>query len=402
MTQWAEFTTGKRIKLLRGDDTTQVQLAEMSDLSVATVRKGEQGGQLGIASLMKLASGLGTDVSVILGQQAPRRGMERDERTAVRDMSAAVHDAALGIADDIEPGSLDSLRAVARQADAAFWKGEYTEVSSLLSALLPEARAAYDYADGREKEKAAGILADAYLTAGTAANLLGARDLGYSAITYGRQIASLAGDDLRAAHLTAAHSWVALRDGHTAKAVRLAAHAANAIEPRMSDQDPDQLSVYGQLVTNVAVAASRGGASEDTAREYLSQAHAVAARLNREHARGQHGQPYGPVYAATQALSVSIALGETSKATRLVESTHLDAAALPLSTHARWRLDVALIRTEIRQWDRAAAELSAVCDMAPRWVRHQALPGVIVERLMDVSVDKVRGLAHAVGVPFRR
>jgi transcriptional regulator with XRE-family HTH domain len=400
MTQWADYSTAERVKLLRGGDLTQEQLAAVSGLSVGTVRKVEQGGNLGVTSLLRLASGLGTDVSVILGQQAPRRAMERDERAAVRDMSAAVHDAALGIADTIEPGPVVELQEAVRRADAAFWKGEYVELGTLLGGLLPEARAAYDHADGDEKEAAAGVLTDAYLTAGMAANLLGARDLGYSAITYGRQIAGQAGDDLRTAHLTAAHAWVCLRDGHTAKAVRLASRAADAIEPRMSDRDPDRLSVYGQLVTNAAVAASRGGASPDTAREYLSQAHAVAARLGCEHARGQHGQPYGPVYATTQALSVSIALGETGKAVRLIDSTHLESSALPLATHARWRLDVSLTRTETRQWDGAAAELAAVCEMAPRWVRHQALPGVIVGRLADVSVTKVRRLAAAAGVPL--
>ncbi|MFD9208844.1 helix-turn-helix domain-containing protein [Streptomyces sioyaensis] len=399
MTQWAEFSTRNRIKLLRGN-MTQEQLADASGLSVGTVRKAEQGGNLGIASLLRLASGLGTDVSVILGQQAPRRSMERDERAAVRHISAAVHDSALGITDDVEPGSLPVLRAAVRRADAAFWAGEYIELGSVLGSLLPQARASYGHADGADKEKAAGVLADAYLTAGMAANLLGARDLGYSAITYGRQVADQAGDALRAAHLMAAHSWVCLRDGHTAKAVRLASMAADRVEPRMSDTDPDRLSVYGQLVTNAAVAASRGGASPDTAREYLSQAHAVAARLGREHARGGHGQPYGPVYAITQALSVAIALGETGKAARLIDSTRLDAPALPLATHARWKLDVALTRTETRQWDTAAAELSEVCEMAPRWVRHQALPGVIVGRLADVSVTKVRNLAKAAGVPL--
>ncbi|MCZ1012248.1 helix-turn-helix domain-containing protein [Streptomyces lydicus] len=398
MTQWAAHSTGTRIKLLRGD-MTQEQLADSSGLSVATVRKGEQNGNLGVASLLRLASGLSTDISVILGQQAPRRAMERDERAALRDMSAAVHDSALGIA-DVEPGAVPELRAAARRADAAFWTGGYTDLGAVLGLLLPQARATYDHADGAEKEKAAGVLADAYLTAGMAANLLGARDLGYSAITYGHQVAVGAGDVLRAAHLMAAHSWVCLRDGHTAKAVRLASMAAAQVEPRMSDTEPDQLSVYGQLVMNAAVAASRGGASPDAAREYLSQAHAVAARLGREHARGGHGQPYGPVYATTQALSVAIALGETGKAVRLINSAHLDAHALPLSTHARWKLDVALIRTETKEWEPAAAELSEVCEMAPRWVRHQALPGVIVERLTDVSVTKVRKLAEAAGVPI--
>ncbi|MER5974649.1 helix-turn-helix transcriptional regulator [Streptomyces sp. NPDC002055] len=45
MTQWAEYSAGERIKLLRGASLTQEQLAEAAGLSVATIRKAEQGGK---------------------------------------------------------------------------------------------------------------------------------------------------------------------------------------------------------------------------------------------------------------------------------------------------------------------------------------------------------------------
>ncbi|MGA5131032.1 helix-turn-helix domain-containing protein [Streptomyces olivoreticuli] len=401
MTQWADFSTGERIKFLRGREVTQEGLAEKSGLSVGTIRKVEQGGNVQIGSLLKISAALGVDVSVILGQQAPRRSMEVEERSALRAVSAAVHDSALGLLAPAEPGPLADMQAAVRRADAAFWSGRYVELGALLSTLLLEARGLFNVADGSEREQAAGVLADAYLTAATMANVLGSRDLGYAAITQGHQIAQQVGDELRVAHLSAVLAWICLRDSHTAKAVQIASQAAQGIEPRMSDHDPDRLSVYGQLVTNAAVAASRGGADADTAKEYLSQAHAVAARIGAEHARGGHGQPFGPVYITTQALSVNVALGDVARAVRLIEGNHANlASALPLSTHARYRLDVSLTRTETRQWDRAAEELGQVCEMAPNWVRHQALPGVIVGRLADVSVTKVRDLARAAGVPL--
>lgn len=397
MTQWSDRTTAERVKMLRGDRLTQEGLAEAADLSVGTVRKLEQGGNVSLPSLLRLAAALGTDVSVMLGQQAPRRGMDLDERSALRAVSAAVHSSAMGDVGDVEPGSVEGLRAAVRRADAAFWSGEYVELGAILSRLLPEARALRDASTGSLREKAVAVLTDAYQTSATMANILGARDLAYAAIAYGRQVAVQAGDDLRDAHLTASLAWIYLRDGHTVRAVQAAERAASAVEPRMSDSDPDRLSVYGQLVTNAAVAASRGGASAATARDYLNQAHAVAARIGCEHARGGQGQPFGPSYAATQALSVAMALNETGQALRLIDSTVLD-REMPLSTRARWRLDIALIRTETRQWDAAANELQTVCDMAPAWVRHQALPGVIVGRLADISVAKVRKVAAAAGV----
>ena len=394
--QWSEYTTAERLKTLRSG-MTQEQLAEAAVVSVGVVRKLERGGTASLPSLLSIASALGTDIAVLLGQQAPRRSMDRDDRAALRTLSAATHDAAIGIPSDTEPGTVEELRSAVRRADAAYWAGRYTELGGLLGALLPEARARHDAADIDEKEAAAGVLADVFQTAGMAANVWGSRDLAYAALTYGRQIAVQAGDDLRDAHLAATTAWVNLRDGRTAQGFALAAAQADRIEPKMSEHDPDRLSVYGQLVTNAAVAASRGGDSADTAREYLSQAHAVGARLGTEHACGRHAQPYGPLYAATQAMSIAVALGDTAGALRLMDTIRLD-DTVPLATRARYGLDVALTHVECRRWEQAADTLESVCAMAPGWVRHQMLPGVIISRLAGVSVSRLRGLAHAAGV----
>lgn len=396
--QWSEYTTAERLKTLRSG-MTQEQLAEAAEVSIGVVRKLERGGTASLPSLLAIASTLGTDIAVLLGQQAPRRSMDRDERAALRTLSAATHDAAIGIPADTEPGTVTELRAIVQHADTAYWAGRYTELGTLLAALLPEARARYDAAGTDEREAAAGLLVDVFQTAGMAANVWGSRDLAYAALTYGRQIAVQAGDDLREAHLAATTAWVNLRDGRTAQGFALAAARAERIEPRMSEHDPDRLSVYGQLVTNAAVAASRGGASADTAREYLSQAHAVGARLGSEYARGGHAQPYGPLYAATQAMSIAVALGDTAGALRLMDTVRLD-ETVPLATRARYGLDVALTHVECRRWDRAADTLEEVCSMAPGWVQHQMLPGVIISRLAGVSVGRLRGLAHAAGVPL--
>ncbi|WP_327166830.1 helix-turn-helix domain-containing protein [Streptomyces zaomyceticus] len=396
--QWSEYTTSERLKALRGA-MTQEQLAEAAGVSVGVVRKLERGGTASLPSLLSIADALGTDIAVLLGQQAPRRSMDRDERAALRLVSAATHDAAIGIPADVEPGSVEELRAVVRRADAAYWEGRYTELGTLLGRLLPEARARFDAAGPGEREAAAGVLIDTFQTAGMAANVLGSRDLAYAALTYGRQIAVQGGDELRDAHLAATTAWVNLRDGRTKQGFLLAAAQADRIEPKMSEHDPDRLSVYGQLVTNAAVAASRGGASADHAREYLSQAHAVAARIGDEHARGSHAQPYGPMYAATQAMSIAVALGDTGDALRLMDTVHLD-ASVPLATRARFGLDVALTQVECRRWEAAADTLQTVCEMAPGWVRHQILPGVIISRLAGVSVSRLRGLANSAGVPL--
>jgi transcriptional regulator with XRE-family HTH domain len=75
--QWSEYTTAERLKTLRSG-MTQEQLAEAAAVSVGVVRKLERGGTASLPSLLSIASALGTDIAVLLGQQAPRRSMDRD------------------------------------------------------------------------------------------------------------------------------------------------------------------------------------------------------------------------------------------------------------------------------------------------------------------------------------
>ncbi|MFC7510343.1 hypothetical protein ACFQV4_01425 [Streptomyces thermocarboxydus] len=98
-------------------------------------------------------------------------------------------------------------------------------------------------------------------------------------------------------------------------------------------------------------------------------------------------------------MSIAVALGDTGGALRLMDTIRLD-DTVPLATRARYGLDVALTHAECRRWDQAADTLEKVCGMAPGWVRHQMLPGVIISRLAGVSVARLRGLAHAAGVPL--
>ncbi|MEV7432270.1 helix-turn-helix domain-containing protein [Streptomyces griseoviridis] len=86
--QWSEDTTSERLKALRGG-MTQGQLAEAAGVSVGVVRKLERGGTASLPPLLSIADALGTDIAVLLGQQAPRRSMDRDERAALRLVSAA-------------------------------------------------------------------------------------------------------------------------------------------------------------------------------------------------------------------------------------------------------------------------------------------------------------------------
>jgi transcriptional regulator with XRE-family HTH domain len=49
MTAWSDYSTGERIKILRGTELTQADLAEAAGVSLALVQKVEQGRSVTVA-----------------------------------------------------------------------------------------------------------------------------------------------------------------------------------------------------------------------------------------------------------------------------------------------------------------------------------------------------------------
>ncbi|MFI6982428.1 helix-turn-helix domain-containing protein [Embleya sp. NPDC050154] len=397
MVAWSEYTSGERVKILRGAELTQLALAEAAGVSLSLIQKVEQGGTVTVGSLVKIANALGTDTSVLLGEQAPRRAMRHAERYVVRALSRAVHNSALGLTDvDVDPGSVAELEAVRATMWAAYWEGDYVEFGSLTSQLLPEAKNRFDASTGPERERAAVILADAYQAAACVANVLGARDLAFASLVYAGNAANESGDELMTAVLSATLAWVHMRDSRPGDAVRVCEEAALRIQPTFSEPAPERLAVYGRLMIRGAVAASRCE-DPDRAHDYLSQGHAAAARLGQDVNHYQTG--FGPTDARIQAVTVALALKENGKALELIKHTRIP-RHIPIVARSRYALDVALAQCEAKQWDSATRTLLDIAQEAPDWIRHQALSGAIVQRLGEVSTSKVAKLTRAIGVPL--
>ncbi|MEU3754631.1 helix-turn-helix transcriptional regulator [Streptomyces olivoreticuli] len=401
MSNWADLTNGKRIKHLRGSDLTQQGLAEAAGVSLALVQKAEQDrGELSVGSLLKLASALNTDVGVILGQQAPRRGMNRNDRAALRQLSDAVHDSALGEWDGIEdPSTVDELAQARNLAWSAYWSSDTEKVSSLASLVLMEGHVRYDSATGHERERLGLILASTYRVAASCANGFGQRDLALSALTSAKLRAKEADDPVMTALLESTLSWIYLRGAKMPRAVAVAERAALAIEPSFSKASRPQLLAYGRLMISAAVAASRRE-DEAAADDYISQAHAAAARLGRD--EKLYGTAFGPTAAKTEAVGIHVALKNYGRALKLANEKDMADIPKHMSKVARnrYKLDVALAQCAAGLHDQAAGTLIEVGLDAPEWVRHQALPGVIGQRIAKVSTAKVRHISEIIGVPL--
>jgi transcriptional regulator with XRE-family HTH domain len=398
VSNWADLTTGARIKHLRGTDLTQTQLAEAADLSLSLIQKAEQDrGELSLSSLLKIAAALRTDTAVILGQQAPRRGMSHDTRAALRQLSDAVHASALGDWDGLtDPSGLAVLTEARDAAWTGYWRSDNTAVSLYASKVLMEGRARYETAAGYEREQLGLVLASTYRVAASCATGLGQRDLALAALTSARNLANASGDPHLSALLDSTLSWIHLRSSRVPKAMAVAERAAVSIEPSFRRPNPTQLVAYGRLMISAAVAASRQG-NATMADDYLSQAHAAAARLGRD--TDLYGTHFGPTAATTEAVGIAVALGNFSRALKLAQRTEIPPYMTKVARN-RYKLDVALAQVECKLYDAAADTLVDVGRDAPEWVRHQALPGVIGKRLAKVSTARVRRVSEAIGMPL--
>jgi transcriptional regulator with XRE-family HTH domain len=401
VSKWADLTNGKRIKHLRGSDMTQTGLAEVSDLSLAVVQKAEQDrGELSVGSLLKLANGLNTDVSVILGQQEPRRGMNRSDRAALLQLSDAVHESALGEWEGIEdPSSIEDLAEARDRAWSAYWASDTVNVSLFAARVLMEGQVRYTSVTGVERDRLGSILASTYRVAASCSTGFGQRDLALSALTSAKHLAREAGDPVLSALLDSTLSWVYLRGAKLPRAVAVAERAALAIEPSFSNGSRPELVAYGRNMISAAVAASRREDAE-AADNYLSQAHAAAARLGKD--EKLYGTSFGPTAAKTEAVGIHVALKNYGRALQLANQPDMKKLPKGMTKIARnrYRLDVALAQASTGLYDQAGDTLVEVGLDAPEWVRHQSLPGVIGKRLATVSTARVRHIGELIGVPL--
>lgn len=397
MPRWSDYTTGERIKILRGKDIRQSDLSAMTGLSLPTVQQAEQDKRLTLQTLMKVADALGVDTSVILGQQAPRRAMEQDDRAMMRALSRAVHDTAAGmLPDTVTAPSLETLSETTDRCWDLYWQGGYVEAGALAAPLIAEASARLHDQPADSQAVAWSTVADAYRLAGYVANLMGSRDLAYAAIGHAQNAAAQAADGMRSALVMSGRSWIYLRDARLTEALRLAEMAATDIEPRFSKATPDELVAYGSHINFAAVVASRMG-NKELVRDYLSQSHATGARMGTEHKA--HGTLFGPVTATTQAVGINVALGQTGKALTLMEDIKpVHEAALSGAARNRYQMDKAMAQADAKMWDASLDTLEGALLAAPEWARHQALPSVIVQRVGKASTARLRRVSELIGV----
>jgi hypothetical protein len=333
------------------------------------IQKIEQGRRLPrVPVLFQLAKALDIELSELVDNRPRLDGhSEGASILAVRDAllsPSLLHD--MYPADDGEPTPVAQLRDTVAESSRLYWTGEFARLAAMLPALLAEAGLTAQ-SGGPE---ASGVLAQAYDFASALMVHMGKEDL--AAIGAERAIAAAkaSGDELLYAMEFGTYAWVLLHQGRLEESERLAATAAERIEPAFSA--PDQhVAVFGSLLMTALAPAAAAGREVD---DYISMASAAAAKI------GRRVQIYQTSFAAAtvhmQACHAHAVLGDPAKA--LAAAHRIGQGDLTGISYGRHLLDVAQAHTDARHGKAAVAALTKARALSPMWFRHQGVARSLV------------------------
>lgn len=267
-------------RLRKARDLSQEALAAAAGVGIDTVARIERGTRTVCRpqTLDKLAAALGVSARVLQGGPAASRG---DVHDAVRRLRQAISAGTSipGLDDFAETTeTLDATEVEA--ATARTWRlyvdGRHTQLLNELPIVLTDCRRLAH--TGENDGAAQRHLATAYRIAAGIAGRLGHDDLAWNAGE--RALAAARQSDqpeIQAAVSMRYLTWTLVRQGRNAEAEHVATRAAEAVQPRFLDHDPDRTAVFGNLLFNAATAATNTGAAARAA-DLLAEARSAAAR----------------------------------------------------------------------------------------------------------------------------
>ncbi|HLL32464.1 MAG TPA: helix-turn-helix transcriptional regulator [Streptomyces sp.] len=372
-------TRVRDIRLARG--LTQEQLAEHANLSLAVVKKIEQGGNGRLDTYHALARALDVRTSALFEPGAPHATTRADDdkvdlmplRQAITPPMAAT--GRLLIDDAIEPEpDLSNLRSTAATLAASYYSDDYGRIAQFLPALVTSARLAVDhYSNSPHHTEALKLRSDVLQTAGRYLTQVRAYDLAHAALRDALLDAAAAGDQDRAGSAVYLQGWLLMRQGRLDEAERLAVATADDVEPRISRASKGELGVWGRLLVRASSAAARNNRPRE-ARDMLRLAHTAGAALGGTVAMYQYGWGrFDWTTVAFQAVENQVVADQPRRVLGLSARISATGTTATANTWNRHQLDVAQAHAMLRQADEATDVLAALKGEAPEWLRHQRM-----------------------------
>ncbi|WP_432158415.1 helix-turn-helix domain-containing protein [Streptomyces sp. bgisy153] len=384
-------TRVRDIRLARG--LTQEQLAERAGLSLAVVKKIEQGGNGRLDTYHALARALRVRTSALFDPGAPHATTRADDdkvdlmplRQAITPPMTAAGRLLLGDVVEPEP-DLGALRTTASALATSYYGDDYGRIAQFLPALITSARAAVDHFDGGpHRTEALKLRSDVLQTAGRYLTQVRAYDLAHVALRDALLDATGAGDQARAAGAVYLQGWLLMRQGRLDETERLAMATADDVEPRISRASKGELGVWGRLLIRASSAAARNNRPRE-ARDMLRLARTAGAALGGSVAAYPYGWgKFDWSAVAFQAVENQVVAEQPRRVLGLSARIPAAGTTATANTWNRHRLDVAQAHVLLRQGREATDVLAQLHGVAPEWLRHQQMAKETFERSLRTS-----------------
>ncbi|MGH9210913.1 MAG: helix-turn-helix domain-containing protein [Acidimicrobiales bacterium] len=279
---------------------------------------------------------------------------------------------------DDQPPEIDELRGELADVMAAYQASRYGDMLMGLPEVLSAAHltVARSDGDGDGWYDAQRVLALASQAAAMVLTKLGELDLAWTAADRGFLAAQRSGDRAVLGSLCRSVVYTLQSHGRTDAATRLADKTADDLRRHLAPTSQHGASVYGTLLLAGAMASARAGDRQGTD-DYLEEADLYARQVGRD--ANHLWTAFGPTNVAIHRVATSVALGDMDAADR--HTPGIDATRLPLERRVRYAFDLARIRIERREIDRAVDAMLTAERLAPEQVHHHLMGREIVADL---------------------
>ncbi|GAB3661685.1 hypothetical protein GCM10027589_24160 [Actinocorallia lasiicapitis] len=400
---------GDRVReLRRRRGLTQEELADVAGLSVAVVKKIEQGGSARMETYHQLARALNV-TTVWFGAAASPAPVEpaRDElvlaemRRAISPPLGIGGDPLRPVGGEQQPDLVRLDRAITSVA-AAYYADRYDDVASLAPAIIDSANLHVRELDGSEHDRAVRLRGVVLGVTGRYLIQVRQHDLAQTALRDCLRDAVAVGDDSLAAAAVSSQAWSLLRQGRFAEVEDLCVRTADEIEPRrMRAATPDQLAAWGWLLLRAGAAAARNNRVEE-ARELHSVARAAAAPLPGEIDTAENLM-FGTVTVDLKTIEAELILGHPERALELSERIPPEVSSRLRTGVNRHGLDKAKANLQVGRPAEALGILQMLRRRSPEWLRYQQAARDITEDIMNtrkrMPSREQRDMAAFLGLP---